>query len=81
MGLSLLSLLDVVLVSRMNVPLGISDKTMVLFGSALSDAINQFKYVLIFLVAVFFYNLFHECDHLICFGICFYHPSTPCMHA
>nr|XP_048323524.1 probable folate-biopterin transporter 4 isoform X2 [Ziziphus jujuba var. spinosa] len=45
MGLSLLSLLDVVLVSRMNVPLGISDKTMVLCGSALSDAINQFKFM------------------------------------
>lgn len=44
--MGLLSLLDVVLVSRMNVAIGISDRTMVLCGSALSDAINQFKYVL-----------------------------------
>ncbi|KAJ9560438.1 hypothetical protein OSB04_005598 [Centaurea solstitialis] len=42
-ALSLLTLLDVVLVSRLNVSLGISDQTMVLFGSALSDAVNQFK--------------------------------------
>ncbi|KAF3453492.1 hypothetical protein FNV43_RR03932 [Rhamnella rubrinervis] len=44
-GLSLLSLLDVVLVSRMNVSFGISDRIMVLCGSALSDAINQFKFM------------------------------------
>nr|XP_043636062.1 probable folate-biopterin transporter 4 [Erigeron canadensis] len=44
-ALSLLTLLDIVLVSRLNVSLGISDQTMVLFGSALSDAINQFKFM------------------------------------
>lgn len=44
-ALSLLTLLDIVLVSRTNVSLGISDQTMVLFGSALSDAINQFKFM------------------------------------
>lgn len=43
--LSLLTLLDIVLVSRLNVWLGISDQMMVLFGSALSDAINQFKFM------------------------------------
>ncbi|XP_071737655.1 probable folate-biopterin transporter 4 [Rutidosis leptorrhynchoides] len=44
-ALSLLTLLDLVLVSRLNVSLGISDQMMVLFGSALSDAINQFKFM------------------------------------
>ncbi|XP_059662501.1 probable folate-biopterin transporter 4 [Cornus florida] len=44
-GISILSLLDMVLVSRSNVAFGISDKIMVLFGSALSDAINQFKFM------------------------------------
>lgn len=44
-ALSLLTLLDVVLVTRLNVSLGVSDKTMVLFGSALSDAVNQFKFM------------------------------------
>ncbi|XP_031260111.1 probable folate-biopterin transporter 4 [Pistacia vera] len=44
-GLSILTFLDIVLVSRMNVAYGISDKTMVLYGSALSDAINQFKFM------------------------------------
>ncbi|KAL0406916.1 UNVERIFIED_CONTAM: putative folate-biopterin transporter 4 [Sesamum latifolium] len=44
-GLSLLSLLDVVLVSRSNLSVGISDKVMMLFGSALSDGINQFKFM------------------------------------
>ncbi|XP_075481013.1 putative folate-biopterin transporter 4 isoform X2 [Primulina tabacum] len=44
-GLSLLTLLDGVLVSRSNLSLGISDKFMVLFGSALSDGVNQFKQV------------------------------------
>lgn len=43
-GLALSILLDIALVSRMNVSLGISDKVMVLFGSAIADAINQFKY-------------------------------------
>ncbi|GLU23626.1 hypothetical protein SLE2022_396170 [Rubroshorea leprosula] len=44
-GLAISSLLDIVLVSRSNVAFRISDKTMVLFGSALSDAINQFKFM------------------------------------
>ncbi|KAL5548326.1 hypothetical protein UlMin_003557 [Ulmus minor] len=44
-GLTLLTILDVVLVSRMNVAFGISDRIMVLCGSALSDAINQFKFM------------------------------------
>ncbi|KAK4484832.1 hypothetical protein RD792_007431 [Penstemon davidsonii] len=44
-GLSLLSLLDGVLVSRLNLAVGISDKIMVLCGSALSDGINQFKFM------------------------------------
>ncbi|XP_073058930.1 probable folate-biopterin transporter 4 [Primulina eburnea] len=44
-GLSLLTLLDGVLVSRSNLSLGISDKFMVLFGSALSDGVNQFKFM------------------------------------
>ncbi|KAK2984845.1 hypothetical protein RJ640_004670 [Escallonia rubra] len=44
-GLSSLTLLDLVLVSRVNVAFGISDKIMVLCGSALTDAINQFKFM------------------------------------
>ncbi|XP_051133537.1 probable folate-biopterin transporter 4 [Andrographis paniculata] len=44
-GLAILSLLDGVLVSRSHVHVGISDKVMVLFGSALSDGINQFKFM------------------------------------
>ncbi|KAI3685789.1 hypothetical protein L6452_35047 [Arctium lappa] len=44
-ALSMLTFLDVVLVTRLNVSLGISDQKMVLFGSALSDAINQFKFM------------------------------------
>lgn len=44
-GLSLTSLLDIVLVSRMHLAYGISDKIMVLCGSALADAINQFKFM------------------------------------
>ncbi|KAJ6894534.1 hypothetical protein NC652_028335 [Populus alba x Populus x berolinensis] len=44
-GLSLLTLLDVILVSRLNLAYGVSDKIMVVFGSALFDAVNQFKYV------------------------------------
>ncbi|BBH01957.1 Major facilitator superfamily protein, partial [Prunus dulcis] len=44
-GLSFLGLLDMVLVSRVNLTYGISDRIMVLCGSALSDAINQFKYL------------------------------------
>ncbi|KAK1580790.1 hypothetical protein Q3G72_000177 [Acer saccharum] len=42
-GLSILSLLDIVLVSQLNVAYGIFDKATVLYGSALSDAVNQFK--------------------------------------
>ncbi|KAL3508502.1 hypothetical protein ACH5RR_027903 [Cinchona calisaya] len=42
-GLAFSSLLDVVLVSRSHTALGISDKVMVLGGSALADGINQFK--------------------------------------
>ncbi|KAJ6894545.1 hypothetical protein NC652_028343 [Populus alba x Populus x berolinensis] len=42
-GLSLLTLLDVILVSRLNLAYGVSDKIMVVFGSALFDAVNQFK--------------------------------------
>ncbi|XP_071708521.1 probable folate-biopterin transporter 4 [Rutidosis leptorrhynchoides] len=43
--LSILTLLDSVLVSRLNVLFGVSDELMVLFGSALSDAVNQFKFM------------------------------------
>ncbi|KAK1308169.1 putative folate-biopterin transporter 4 [Acorus calamus] len=42
-GLAVLTLLDIVLVSRLNIQYGISDKLMVICGSALADAINQFK--------------------------------------
>lgn len=45
LGLSLLGLLDIVLVSRLNVTYGISDKMLVLCGSALADAINQLKFM------------------------------------
>ncbi|CAJ1964183.1 unnamed protein product [Sphenostylis stenocarpa] len=44
-GLAFLSLLQVVVVSRKNIAFGISDKIMVLFGSALADGINQFKFM------------------------------------
>lgn len=44
-GLSLLTLLDVILVSRLNLAYGVSDKIMVVSGSALADAVNQFKHV------------------------------------
>ncbi|XP_043688059.1 probable folate-biopterin transporter 4 [Telopea speciosissima] len=44
-GLAILSLLDIALVSRVNVSFGISDKIMVLCGSALADAVNQFKFM------------------------------------
>ena len=43
-GLAVITLLDIVLVSRLHVQYGIADKYMVLWGSALGDAINQFKY-------------------------------------
>ncbi|KAH9624703.1 hypothetical protein KSS87_008113 [Heliosperma pusillum] len=44
-GLALLTLVDMVLVSRLNVTYGISDKMVVLWGSALADAVNQFKFM------------------------------------
>ncbi|XP_057541951.1 probable folate-biopterin transporter 4 [Amaranthus tricolor] len=44
-GLSMLSLIDMVLVSRSNIAYGISDKMLVLGGTALTDAINQFKFM------------------------------------
>ncbi|XP_054796155.1 probable folate-biopterin transporter 4 isoform X1 [Prosopis cineraria] len=44
-GLSLVNLQQIIVVSRMNTTYGISDKTMVLWGSALADAINQFKFM------------------------------------
>ena len=53
-GLSITILLDMTLVSRANVGYGVSDKTMVLFGSALGDAINQLKYVVAFLLFYLF---------------------------
>ncbi|KAI3753925.1 hypothetical protein L2E82_25990 [Cichorium intybus] len=43
--LSVMTLVDIALVSRVNVPFGISDEAMVLFGSALSDAVHQFKFM------------------------------------
>ena len=43
-GLAVITLLDIILVSRLHVQYGIADKYMVLWGSALADAINQFKY-------------------------------------
>ncbi|XP_021774405.1 probable folate-biopterin transporter 4 isoform X1 [Chenopodium quinoa] len=42
-ALSLLILIDMVLVSRANIAYGISDKILVLWGTAVADAINQFK--------------------------------------
>ncbi|KAI5605736.1 hypothetical protein BDE02_01G371600 [Populus trichocarpa] len=44
-GLSLLTLLDIILVSRVNLACRISDKILVISGSALADAVNQFKRV------------------------------------
>ncbi|PWA91543.1 Biopterin transport-related protein BT1 [Artemisia annua] len=43
--LSILTLIDIVLVTRVNLSFGISDEIMVLFGSALSDAVHQFKFM------------------------------------
>uniref|UniRef100_A0A803LYC3 Uncharacterized protein n=1 Tax=Chenopodium quinoa TaxID=63459 RepID=A0A803LYC3_CHEQI len=42
-ALSLLILIDMVLVSRANIAYRISDKMLVLWGTAVADAINQFK--------------------------------------
>ncbi|XP_028797283.1 probable folate-biopterin transporter 4 [Neltuma alba] len=44
-GLSLVNLQQIIVVSRISITYGISDKTMVLWGSALGDAINQFKFM------------------------------------
>ncbi|KAJ6727920.1 FOLATE-BIOPTERIN TRANSPORTER 4-RELATED [Salix koriyanagi] len=44
-GLSLLTLLDIILVSRVNLAYGVSDRIMVVWGSALADAVNQFKFM------------------------------------
>ncbi|XP_043690523.1 probable folate-biopterin transporter 4 [Telopea speciosissima] len=44
-GLAILSLLDIALVSRLNVSFGLSDKLTVMCGSALADAVNQFKFM------------------------------------
>ncbi|ONK66700.1 uncharacterized protein A4U43_C06F11060 [Asparagus officinalis] len=42
-GLAIVNLVDILLVSRSNIQLGIPDKYMVLGGSAVGDTINQFK--------------------------------------
>ncbi|KAJ6293245.1 hypothetical protein OIU78_025269 [Salix suchowensis] len=44
-GLSVLTLLDIILVSRVNLAYGVSDRIMVVWGSALADAVNQFKFM------------------------------------
>ncbi|KAK7287510.1 hypothetical protein RIF29_00791 [Crotalaria pallida] len=44
-GLAFFSLMQVVVVSRKNIAFGISDRVMVLFFSALTDGINQFKFM------------------------------------
>uniref|UniRef100_R7WAP5 Folate-biopterin transporter 4 n=1 Tax=Aegilops tauschii TaxID=37682 RepID=R7WAP5_AEGTA len=43
LGLAIITVLDILLVSRLHIQYGIADKYMVLWGSALADAINQFK--------------------------------------
>ena len=45
-GLAIITVLDILLVSGLHIQYGIADKYMVLWGSALADAINQFKYIL-----------------------------------
>ncbi|CAM0880658.1 unnamed protein product [Alopecurus aequalis] len=42
-GLAIITVLDILLVSGLHIQYGIVDKYMVLWGSALADAINQFK--------------------------------------
>ncbi|KQK03553.1 hypothetical protein BRADI_2g08527v3 [Brachypodium distachyon] len=42
-GLAIITVLDILLVSQLHIQYGIADKYMVLWGSALADAINQFK--------------------------------------
>ncbi|CAI8596571.1 unnamed protein product [Vicia faba] len=44
-ALAFLNLLQIAVVSRKNIDFGVSDRVMVLFGSALVDAINQFKFM------------------------------------
>ncbi|XP_056682862.1 probable folate-biopterin transporter 4 isoform X2 [Spinacia oleracea] len=44
-GISMLILIDVLLVSRANIAYGISDKMLVLCGSAVAYAIDQFKFM------------------------------------
>ncbi|KAK2387248.1 Major facilitator superfamily protein [Trifolium repens] len=44
-GLAFLNLLQIAVVSRKNIAFGIPDRVMVLFGSALVDGINQFKFM------------------------------------
>lgn len=44
-GLGVVILLDIVLVSRSNAQFSIKDKYMVIGGSAVTDAINQFKFM------------------------------------
>ncbi|MED6111923.1 hypothetical protein PIB30_056791 [Stylosanthes scabra] len=44
-GLVFSNLLEIVIVSRKNIAFGVSDRIMVLFGSALADGINQFKFM------------------------------------
>ncbi|XP_045824773.1 probable folate-biopterin transporter 4 [Trifolium pratense] len=44
-GLAFLNLLQMAVVSRKNIAFGIPDRVMVLFGSALVDGINQFKFM------------------------------------
>lgn len=53
-GLFFLNLLQIVIVSRINVVFGVPDRTLVLFSSALVDGINQFKYA--FLLFLVFYS-------------------------
>jgi hypothetical protein len=44
--LAFLNLLQIAVVSRKNIAFGVPDRVMVLFGSALVDGINQFKFVI-----------------------------------
>ncbi|KAL1369767.1 hypothetical protein HN51_000132 [Arachis hypogaea] len=44
-GLAFSNLLEIVIVSRKNIAFGVSDRIVVLFGSALADGINQFKFM------------------------------------
>lgn len=44
-GIAMMNLCDIALVARANIQLGIPDKYIMLGGSAMSDTVNQFKYV------------------------------------